>query len=97
LVIIALFLFSTYFSEGISVTNLKKRLDNVISELLIISDMLNKSEGPPPCCLTIQENGEICCESLGPLPKKEFLEECGKCRAEIISFLEHVTTEDKQN
>ena len=78
-------------------TNLKKRLDNVISELLIISDTLNKSEGLPPCCLTFQENGEIGCESLGPLPKKEFLEKCGKCRAEIINFLEHVTTEDKQN
>ena len=77
-------------------TNLRKRLDNVISELLIISDMLSKSEGLPPCCLTIQEDGEISCDSLGPLPKKEFLEECGKCRAEIINFLSHVIIEDKQ-
>ena len=77
-------------------TNLKKRLDNVISQLLIIDDTLARSEGSPPCCLTIQENGEISCGSLGPLPRKEFLEECGKCRIKISDFLEHVTIEDKQ-
>ena len=77
-------------------TNLKERLDNVISELLIISDALNKSEGLPPCCLTIHKDGEISCKRLGPLPKREFLAGCGKCRAEIINFLSHVTLEDKQ-
>ena len=75
-------------------TSLKKRVDNVISELLIISDMLGKSKGLPPCCLTIQENGEISCEIVDSLPKKAFLEECRKCRTEIVNFLEHLRIED---
>lgn len=77
-------------------TSLKKRLDNVIAELEIIREGLDASRHYPTCCLTIHENGEISCEVKGPLPEKEFLEECEKCRAEIKRFLEHVVLEDSQ-
>jgi hypothetical protein len=72
------------------VTNLRRRLDNVTSELVTIRDMLNKCGEHPPCCLRIRKDGELSCEVIGPLPKKEFLRKCRNCRAEIRSFLERV-------
>jgi len=77
------------------VTNLKKRLDNVIAELEIILDGLNSSGRYPTCCLTVHNNGEISCGVKGPLPEKEFLEECMKCRAEMKSFLGRIGIEDR--
>ena len=75
-------------------TNLKKRLDNVIAELEIIRDGLNASGRYPTCCLIVHKNGEISCEVKVPLPEKEFLEECEKCRAEMKSFLDRIRIED---
>ena len=78
-------------------TNLKKRMDNILSEFAIIQDMLSKSVGHPPCCLTFYKNGEIRCEVIGPLPENEFLRECRKCRAEIRSFVERVGIEKSRS
>ncbi|MFQ5758849.1 MAG: hypothetical protein ACE5IF_04155 [Candidatus Bathyarchaeia archaeon] len=75
-------------------TNLRKRLDNVIAELEIIHEGLNASRRYPTCCLTVHNNGEISCVVKGPLPEREFLEECEKCRAEIKSFLDRIKMED---
>ncbi|NIP67082.1 hypothetical protein GWN63_06090 [Candidatus Bathyarchaeota archaeon] len=76
-------------------TNLKKRLDSAISELMIIRDVLDKADGHPPCCFTIGEDGEVGCDTVGPLPKQEFWEECQRCRRQIRSFLEKVGLEDR--
>lgn len=75
-------------------TSLRKRLENVITELEIIREGLNTSGRYPTCCLTVNKDGEISCEVKGPLPEKEFLEECEKCRAEMKSFLDHIRIED---
>lgn len=75
-------------------TNLRKRLENVIAELEIIREGLNVSGRYPTCCLTIHSNGEISCEMKGPSPEKEFLEECEKCRAEMKSLLDRIRVED---
>ena len=75
-------------------TNLRKRLDNVIAELEIIREGFNVSGRYPTCCLTVHRNGEISCEMKGPLLEKEFLEECEKCKAEMKSFLDRIRIED---
>ncbi len=75
-------------------TNLRKRLENVIAELEIIREGLNAPGRYPTCCLTIHKNGEISCEAKGPLQEKEFLDECEKCRAEMKSFLDRTEIED---
>ena len=75
-------------------TNLRKRLDNVIAELQIIREGLKNCERYPACCLTIHNNGEISCGVKGPLPEREFLEECEKCRAEMKRFVDRLLTED---
>lgn len=75
-------------------TNLRKRLDNVIAELEIIREGLNTSGRYPTCCLTVHNNGEISCKVKGPLPEKEFLEECEKCRADMKSFLDSIRIDD---
>jgi len=71
-------------------TNLRRRLNNVIAELEIIRDGLRTSQRYPTCCLTVNSKGEISCELKGPLPEKVFLKECAKCRTEIKSFLERI-------
>ncbi|MFQ6064864.1 MAG: hypothetical protein ACE5L6_05245 [Candidatus Bathyarchaeia archaeon] len=75
-------------------TNLRKRLDNVVAELEIIREGLSTSGRYPTCCLTIHSNGEISCELKGPLPEKEFLEECKKCRVAMKGLLDRIRIED---
>jgi hypothetical protein len=76
--------------EGMKVTNLRRRLNNVIAELKIIREGLSASHRYPTCCLAVNNNGEISCELKGPMPERKFLEECKKCRAEIRKFLERI-------
>jgi hypothetical protein len=71
-------------------TSLRKRLNNVLAELEIIREALNRSGRYPSCCLTLQKNGKISCDVKAPLPKEQFLKECARCRAEIESFLANV-------
>jgi len=70
-------------------------MDNILAEIAIIREGLARSDRYPPCCLTLDENGEINCDILGPLPEKEFLEQCMKCRAEIKRFLAIFSLERK--
>lgn len=74
-------------------TNMRNRMDNILVEIAIIREGLAKSDRYPPCCLMTNENGEISCDILGPLPKKEFLDQCMRCRAEIKRFLANFNLE----
>jgi hypothetical protein len=71
-------------------------MDNILVEIAIIREGLAKSGLYPPCCLTINKNGEIGCDILGPLPEKEFLEQCMKCRAKIKRILANFDTKKNQ-
>ncbi len=82
--------------EGLQVTNLRNRMDNILVEIAIIREGLAKSGRYPPCCLTVNKNGEISCDILGSLPEKDFLEQCMKCRVEIKRFLAIFDLEKKQ-
>jgi len=76
------------------VTNLRKRLDNVLAELAIIREGLNNSGRYPSCCLTVHSDGKISCDVVGPLPEEEFLKECEKCQAQIKSMLSRVSPDE---
>jgi len=67
-------------------TSLRRRLDNVLTQLAIIRQALNMSSDYPPCCL-ISKEGMLSCDFLGPLPEEEFLKQCQKCQAEIKKVL----------
>jgi len=82
--------------EILQVTNLRNRMDNILAEIVIISEGLAKSGRYPPCCLTVNKNSEIGCDILGPLQEKDFLEQCMKCRVEIERFLANFDLEKKQ-
>ena len=71
-------------------TSLKRRLDNVLVELDIIREELEKSGQNPPCCLILNKNGKISCDAYGPLPKADFLKKCQKCRTRLEKFLAQV-------
>lgn len=73
--------------EKSQVTNIRNRMDNILAEIATIREGLANSGRYPPCCLTINKKGEISCDILGPLPEKEFLEQCIKCRRKIERFL----------
>lgn len=77
-------------------TNIRNRMGNILAEITIIQEGLASSGRYPPCCLTINKNGEISCDSLGPLPEKEFLEQCMKCRAEVRKLLADLELGKKQ-
>ncbi|MFQ6086631.1 MAG: hypothetical protein ACE5OV_01280 [Candidatus Bathyarchaeia archaeon] len=77
-------------------TNLRNRMENLLAEIAIIREGLARSGRYPPCCLTINKNGEISCDILGPLPEKEFLEQCTKCRAKIREFLANLDLKKNQ-
>lgn len=78
-------------------TSIRKRMDNILDEIAIIREALAKSGRYPPCCLSIYKNGEISCDILGPLPEKEFLKQCMRCRAEIERILTDVNREKNRN
>jgi hypothetical protein len=82
--------------ERLQVTNIRNRMDNILVEIAIIHQGLARSGRYPPCCLTLNEKGEISCDILGPLPEKEFLKQCMKCRAEIKRFLANFTVLEKK-
>ena len=77
-------------------TNIRNRMDNILAEIAIIREGLAKSDRYPPCCLTVNKNGEISCDILGLLPEKEFLKQCMKCRAKIKRFLANFNPEKNQ-
>lgn len=77
-------------SEGLRLTGLRERLDNVLAELAVIEDALDKCDNGPPCCLTLQKNGKIGCNIVKPLEKKQFYKKCEKCREQIRKFLDEV-------
>jgi len=77
-------------SEGLRLTSLRERLDNVFAELTIIKDVLDKCDNGPPCCLILQKNGKIGCDIIGPMEKKQFYKKCEKCREQIRKFLDEV-------
>lgn len=64
-------------------TNLRRRLDNVLAELTIIREALSDSGRYPSCCLKVYNDRRISCDVIGPLPEEEFLRECEKCKAQI--------------
>jgi hypothetical protein len=78
--------------EDYAMTNIRKRLDNILSELAILQEALKRSNLYPPCCLKIYKDGKISCDIIGPLPKEEFLKECLKCRESIKRFVSQINT-----
>jgi hypothetical protein len=69
-------------------TNLRKRLENILTELEIIKEALEKGgKVYPSCCLTFHKAGEISCDVIGLLPKEDFLRECRKCRDGIEKYM----------
>jgi len=77
-------------SEGLRLTSLRERLDNVFAELVIIKDVLDKCNNGPPCCLILQKDGKIGCNLVKPMEKKQFYKKCEKCRQQIKKFLDEV-------
>jgi len=75
-------------------TNIRNRMDNILSEISIIREALSKSKRYPPCCLTLNRKGEISCDVLGPLAEKEFLEQCSKCRVKVERFIANYKRND---
>jgi hypothetical protein len=70
-------------------------MDNILAEIAIIRDVLSSSDRYPPCCLTVDQNGEIGCEVIGPLPEKEFLKKCMECRTRIEKILANFNLKNK--
>jgi hypothetical protein len=70
--------------------SLRKRLDNILNELEILREALKCSSIYPPCCLKIHSDGKISCDVVGPLPEKEFLKECEKCRAVVKELIAQI-------
>ena len=83
--------------EDIEVTKLRKRLNNVLTELAIIREGLNTSGKYPSCCLTIRDDGKIGCDITGPLPEEKFLRECEKCRAGIKRVLARFNLDESES
>ncbi len=75
-------------------TSLRRRLDNVLAELAIIEDVLNKCNKGPPCCLIYRKNGEIGCGMVNPMKKEQFYEKCEECREQIRKLLDETRLED---
>lgn len=71
-------------------TSLRKRLDNILVELAILRQEIDKASRYPPCCLTFYKDRKISCDVYGPLPEKEFSALCERCRATIKEFLEQL-------
>lgn len=78
-------------------TSVKRRLDNVRAELVIIRESLNNSSRYPSCCLTVRNDGRISCDVIGPLSEEQFLKECEKCQARIKSMLSRVNLDEGQS
>jgi hypothetical protein len=97
--IIAIFLFlqNEISERGSIMTSLRKRLDNILNELSIISDEISVSDASPPCCLVFHRNNLISCDVLGPLPREQFLLECSKCKARIKRLVECINKEKRGN
>ena len=76
-------------------TSLRKRLDNILNEISIISQEIYLSGQSPPCCIVFHKNGLISCEVLGPLPKEHFLTECSKCKARIKRLVDRINGEKR--
>jgi len=83
--------------RGSMMTSLRKRLDNILDELSIISDEISVSDQSPPCCLVFHKNDLISCDVLGPLPKEQFLLECSKCKARIKRLVDCINKEKRGN
>lgn len=72
-------------------TSLRKRFRNVLAELSIIEQILDKSNDSPPCCLMIYPDGRIRCDVMAPLEKEKFYKECEKCRSKMKEFIKKFT------
>jgi hypothetical protein len=70
--------------------SLRKRLDNILNELEILREALKGLSRYPPCYLKIHSDGKISCDVVGPLPEKEFLKECEKCRVGIERLIAQI-------
>ena len=71
-------------------TSLKRRLDNVLSELDTIRKALNESQEYPACCLIFHSDGKISCDVRAPLEREKFLKECRRCRVMIKEVLDRL-------
>jgi len=78
------------------VTNLKRRLDNVLAELAIIREGLEKAGRYPSCCLRVHKDCKISCDVVGPLSEREFLRECEKCQVEIKRKLARINLDEDE-
>jgi hypothetical protein len=76
--------------EETLMASLRKRLDNILNEIEILREVLKGSSIYPPCCLKIHSDGKISCDAVGPLPEKEFLKECEKCRVRIERLIAQI-------
>ena len=70
-------------------TSLKRRLDNILSEIMNINQEINVSENAIPCHLVFHEQDQLSCDVLGPLPRELFFQECSKCKAKIKELIDY--------
>jgi len=94
---IQVFFIMSKLGKGFRMTSLKKRLDNVLTELTIIRQGLDRSGRYPSCCLTVHNDGTIRCDVIGPLAEKRFLKECEKCQAQIKNLLIRINLDEVQS
>jgi hypothetical protein len=71
-------------------TSPRKRLENILCELEILREAVKNQSRYPPCRLKIYSNGKIGRDAVKPLPEKEFLKECQKCKAQILKLVRQI-------
>jgi hypothetical protein len=59
-------------------------------KLIAIRDKLQSCFEHPPCCLTIDKNNRMSCDTLGPMPEKAFLLHCKECREKMEEQLARI-------
>lgn len=68
-------------------TSLRQRFENVLAELTIIRQALDKSNNSPPCCIILYPDGRISCDVVAPVKKEQFYKECEKCRSKMKKII----------
>ncbi|MEM2917260.1 MAG: hypothetical protein QXN63_02760 [Candidatus Bathyarchaeia archaeon] len=69
---------------------MRRRLDNVLAQLTIIRQNLDKPAKQPFCCITFHRDEKVSCDVLKPLLYKQFLKECEKCRKAMKISLQQI-------
>lgn len=71
-------------------TSVRRRLDNVLAQITIIRQNLDKPAKQPFCCVTFHKDEKVSCDVLEQLPYAQFLKECEKCRKVMKASLQQI-------